>query len=101
MADQLTEAADRLQRMLTEAFGLRHPAIDDFAVVLFAVKDARRYRWLRDGGRLNDDGIDGQIVVAAAGGEDILTDVALDLTVDACMADAHDCGVAPSGGVKP
>lgn len=47
MADQLAEASDRLQRLLTEAFGTRHPAIDDLAVILFAVKDARRYRWLR------------------------------------------------------
>lgn len=47
MADQLAEATDRLQRLLTEAFGAHHPAIDDLVVILFAVKDARRYRWLR------------------------------------------------------
>lgn len=46
MGDQLAEATDRLQHLSTEAFGVRHPAIDDLAVVLFAVKEAKRWRWL-------------------------------------------------------
>lgn len=44
MADQLTEAADRLERLLLEAFGARHPAVDDWAVVKFAIRQAQQAR---------------------------------------------------------
>lgn len=44
MADQLTEAAGRLERLLLEAFGARHAAIDDWAVVKFAICEAQRAR---------------------------------------------------------
>jgi hypothetical protein len=44
MPDQITEAANRLERLLLEAFGVRHPAVDDWAVIRFAISDARRLR---------------------------------------------------------
>lgn len=46
MADQLTTASERLERLLLEALGPRHDAIQDWAVVRFAIRDAARYRWL-------------------------------------------------------
>jgi hypothetical protein len=44
LADKLTEAAHRLERLLIEAFGPRHPAVDDWAVVKFAIAEAQRAR---------------------------------------------------------
>jgi hypothetical protein len=47
MIDKLTEASDRIERMLLDAFDTRHPVFDDLAAIKFAIKDARRYGRLR------------------------------------------------------
>ncbi len=61
-------------------------------------RDAKRYRWLRKSSRLSDDAIDGQIVVATAGGEDILTDEHLDHQIDIWMADEALSTSTPQDG---
>ncbi|MFK7090539.1 hypothetical protein AAFM71_17160 [Chromobacterium violaceum] len=58
-------------------------------------RDATRYRWLRDSGRLPDE-LDGTIIVGVASGESILTDEQLDASIDAAMA-PPTC-TCPSGG---
>lgn len=59
------------------------PALDS------VIKDAGRYRWLRDPDHCEEDFLDGpadNIVVGSCGGEDILWSDALDSAVDAAMS---------------
>jgi hypothetical protein len=44
MPDQLSQAEDRLQQLPVESLGASHPALADWAVVKFAIRDARRFR---------------------------------------------------------
>lgn len=44
MTDQLIAAVNRLERLLIEALGTRHQAIDDWAVIKFAIMSSKPKR---------------------------------------------------------
>lgn len=81
----LTEASQRIEQLLVQALGARHPAIDDWAQIRFALRTADRYSHLRDAG------------CSLSAGEDVLTGEALDRRIDSEMAQGREAAPAAAG----